>query len=159
MKEILTHNLIQSENEDTLKTFFGRNSRPEVTDLFTAFPLSGKEAERIAHHTGKDKYFLLSMNDTPVGFWMLRGWDEGFSVPSLGLFVDFEHQGKGFGRSIVREASRICKDLGCGAIRLSVYPQNKGAIGLYLSEGYIPQESKDPHKIIMIRRLSETAEP
>lgn len=154
MNKIPLHKRIQPEHDEVLKGFFERNSRPEVTRLFTAFPLSAKEAERIAHHSGKDLFFLCHASALPVGFWMLRGWDEGFSVPSLGLFVDFEHQGRGIGRAIVREAIQISKNLGCNSVRLSVYPDNKGAIALYLSEGFEPQESKDPKKIIMVKDLS-----
>jgi ribosomal protein S18 acetylase RimI-like enzyme len=36
-----------------------------------------------------------------VGYGMLRGWDEGYSVPSLGILVRAEACGQGIGKLLM----------------------------------------------------------
>lgn len=150
---------VTAETQGLLRAFFCRNARSEITDSFTAFPLDEAQADRLATYRGRDKYFLFCEAGTPVGFWMLRGWDEGYDVPSFGVFVDYEHQGKGLGREMVREAMRTAAEMGSLAVRLTVYPSNARAVALYLSEGFTIQGDPAAEKLVMLKPLRAAGNP
>lgn len=145
---------VTAETRSALRAFFRRNFRPEITESFTAFALDETQADQIAAHRGKDRYFLFFDSGIPVGFWMLRGWDEGYEVPSFGVFVDYEHQGKGLGREMVREAIRVARQMMSPAVRLTVYRNNTRAVGLYLSEGFTISGDPQAEKLVMLKTLS-----
>lgn len=141
---------------EELVTFFEGCDRPEVTDTFRPFPLDRATAERLAGHTGRDRYFVAIVDDAIVGLGMLRGWDEGYDVPSFGVFVDPRSHGRGAGRAIVDEATRLAIALGAPRIRLSVDEANPRAKRLYETSGYVadPDQSTDT-VAVMYRELEE----
>jgi len=67
---------------------------------------------------------------------MLRGWDEGYAVPSLGIAVRAEAQGSGLGRLVMGYLHTEARRRGAPRIRLKVYPDNVRAVELYRSLGY-----------------------
>lgn len=134
---------IGSSHCAALAELFRRNNIPSVLRFFHPFPLDEQEAERIACHTGKDRYYLLVKDDEARGFSMLRGWDEGFSVPSLGMMVDVDGQGKGLGRELLLATLAEARALGCPQVRLSVYADNGKALKLYQSVGFELREKKE----------------
>jgi ribosomal protein S18 acetylase RimI-like enzyme len=91
---------------------------------------------------------------------MLRGWDEVFAIPSLGVFMDYRHHGLGLGRRLTEFALNEARNLNCSAIRLSVYASNKHAKRLYDALGFreIDREptvvaGRPDIKIIMVKDL------
>jgi ribosomal-protein-alanine N-acetyltransferase len=68
---------------------------------------------------------------------MLRGWDEGYIVPSLGMLVDHRFHNCGIGGWLLDRTIEEAAKLGCSRIRLSVYENNKPALRLYLSRGFV----------------------
>jgi ribosomal protein S18 acetylase RimI-like enzyme len=133
---------IEPENLEDLMKFFETNNLPEITNFFHPFPLNSATAHDIAHKKHRDGYYLARLNGNPVGFAMLRGWDEGYQTPSLGLFVTREQQGRGFGRQMVEFCILEAKRLGCPGIRLSVYESNASAVSLYQSLGFTEKNRK-----------------
>lgn len=67
---------------------------------------------------------------------MLRGWDEGFDIPSLGIIVDPKARGYGLGKLLMIYMHYLAKSRHASAIRLKVYPQNLRAIAIYRELGY-----------------------
>lgn len=55
----------------------GQNFHPHPLDTLTA--------DRIANHVGADYYCVGFTAAGLVSYGMLRGWDEGYDVPSAGL--------------------------------------------------------------------------
>lgn len=119
-----------------LARFFEENDRPEITRGFHPFPLNAETAQRIACTEHLDRYFLAVCDGEAVGLMMLRGWDEGYQVPSFGVLVDHRHQGAGLGRQMTEFAVAEARRLGCQRLRLSVYASNRPALSLYLSIGF-----------------------
>jgi ribosomal protein S18 acetylase RimI-like enzyme len=72
-----------------------------------------------------------------IAYGMLRGWDEGYDVPSLGIVVAPAFRGQGYGRSLMHFLHAAAKARGAPAIRLKVYPENSTAVALYQSLGYV----------------------
>ena len=71
-----------------------------------------------------------------VAFGMLRGWHEGYDVPSLGIAVRRDREGAGYGRAMMIALERLARDRGATQIRLRVHPDNLRARRLYEAQGY-----------------------
>jgi ribosomal-protein-alanine N-acetyltransferase len=153
---------VGSRHARALVGLFDRNRVPAVSDSFDPFPLTAAEAERVALQPRRDAYFVASSKGELVAMSMLRGFDEGFEVPSFGIFVDHLHHGEGIGRRLtawtVDEAGRR----GYPAVRLSVYASNAGALHLYRSLGFGEQQRDlvtragvQDEKILMTKSLGD----
>lgn len=122
--------------------------RPMLIDLFSIIaadpesrhfnphPFTAVEADRICGHGGLDRYFALKVNDRLLAYGMLRGWDEGFLVPSLGIYVAPELRGSGAAQSMMHFMHLVARLSGAKQIRLKVYPSNQAAFALYTLLGY-----------------------
>jgi ribosomal protein S18 acetylase RimI-like enzyme len=131
---------IGEDQLDPLVALFERNHVAEVTDLFDPFPLDAAQARQIALEPRRDSFYLALCDGWPVGFSMLRGFDEGYTVPSFGIFVDCESHGEGVGRALTEWTVEQARQRGCPAVRLTVYATNLPARRLYESLGFIEQE-------------------
>lgn len=111
-------------------------------DFFRPHPLTRAEAERVVGTlaNGKDIYFVATDGDKLLGYGMLRGWNEGYAVPSFGVAVAPGQRGRGVGRQLLRWAIEASRARGSEQIMLKVYPDNLGARRLYESEGFIFNE-------------------
>jgi ribosomal protein S18 acetylase RimI-like enzyme len=103
---------------------------------FRPHPLTRREAERICHYRGLDEYRVALVDAVVVGYGMLRGWDEGFEAPSLGIAVHPDHRHQGIGRALMAALHCIAVERGAASVRLRVHPNNRDAIALYRSVGY-----------------------
>jgi len=104
--------------------------------FFRPHPFTESEAMRIADHVGKDAYAILLDGQRPVAYGMLRGWDEGYRTPSLGIAVRTDSQGRGFGRLMMAHLHAEARRRGAVQVRLRVHPDNIRARRLYESIGY-----------------------
>ena len=151
---------VQASDYNKLKEFFKRNNTCETIRHFHPFPLAAETAWQIACMPKKDRYDIALLEGKIVGMCMLRGWDEGFSVPSFGILVDRRFRGKGIGRLLTEHAIGEAKKLGCHQIRLSVYASNVRAYHLYTSLGFrevkrevVERMGEKDIKLIMIKEL------
>jgi ribosomal-protein-alanine N-acetyltransferase len=118
---------LSSANADELVALFERVDRshfghatPEAVMRFLAAP--------------EDVFLLGRENGRVVAFGMLRGWAEGYSVPSLGIATFPE--GRGYGRAMMTGLEIAARNRGAGRIRLRVHPDNLRARALYRRLGY-----------------------
>lgn len=147
----------QEVDSNRIVDFFEKSNIPAVTKTFRAFELTAQQATWIADYDGKDNYFLALADGEIAGFGMLRGWDEGYSIPSLGLFVSSEHQGKGVGKAIMNHLTAVAIERDCERIRLTVDAVNEKAVALYKAQNYeVDNEQSDGERLVMYRQL-ETA--
>lgn len=129
--------LIAPRHTQALIALFERNAVPAIEDTFDPFPLTAEQARAIASRTGSNLYYALLIDGKMAAFSMLRGFDEGYEVPSFGIFVDRHHQMEGLGRRLTCWTIEQAWSLDCPAIRLSVYAHNEAAKRLYDSLGFI----------------------
>ena len=120
--------------------------------FFRPHPFTAKEALRVANHSGRDVYGLLEDGRSPVAYGMLRGWDEGYSMPSLGIAVRTSAQGRGYGRRMLEHLHDEARRRGAQKIRLRVHPDNVPARRLYESFGY-QYGGEDRGELVMIVEL------
>jgi [ribosomal protein S18]-alanine N-acetyltransferase len=127
---------ISSEWESALAEFFADLKSFGTDRVFHPHPFDAAEARRRATYTGGDEYHIAARGSTIVAYGMLRGWDEGYVTPSLGIAVHPEWQGRGIGRSMMEHLHHVARARGATRIRLKVYPANEVGIRLYESFGY-----------------------
>ena len=77
---------------DGLGRFFVRNNVPEVVGQFDPFPLTEETASESPQANPGPVLRRLPWGQI-IAFSMLRGWDEGYDVPSFGITVDVDFQG------------------------------------------------------------------
>lgn len=106
---------------------------------FHPHPFTDEAARRIAEHAGirRDSYFGAFQDDRLIGYGMLRGWDEGYEIPSFGVAVGIQSRGMGIGRRLLRHAVSIARRRRAPSVMLKVHPANANAKVLYESEGFI----------------------
>lgn len=151
---------VRPSDFEMLKAFLEWNDVPEITRYFHPFPLTAETAKWIATKPKSDRYYLAFLKGQVVGMSMLRGWDEGFSVPSFGILVDRKFHGKGIGRLMTERTIEGAKKLGCKQVRLSVYASNVSAYHLYtslefreISRKSVEIQGEKDEKIVMIKDL------
>jgi ribosomal-protein-alanine N-acetyltransferase len=128
------------EHADALVALFERNTVPAVAVMFDPFSFTAAEARRIALNPRQDGYYIATHGDELLGLSMLRGFDEGYEIPSFGIFIDHERHGQGIGRRFTVWTIEQARQRGCPAVRLTVYADNSAALGLYESLGFREQE-------------------
>ncbi len=103
---------------------------------FHPHPFTAEQAKIRATYEGADLYYLLVEGAAVLGYGMLRGWDEGYDVPSLGIALHPDARGGGLGRSLMAFLHAAARRRGAARVRLTVDPANAVAVSLYLSLGY-----------------------
>ena len=150
---------INCKDEWDLRNFFLRNNITETTEQFNPFPLDEKTAHKIACENVSDYYCLARVHGEPFAFGMLRGWSEGYEIPSLGVLVDHEWRGRKIGENMTLFLLSIAKERGAKKVRLSVYKDNLKAKSLYEKFGFKNVDSNERNgKVsnIMVKELMET---
>lgn len=103
---------------------------------FHPHPLTSDQAASMARYSGRDLYYLVVDRGRVLAYGMLRGWDEGYEVPSLGIAVDPAERGHGLGLCLMHFLHFAARERGARAIRLTVSVANRSAIELYERLGY-----------------------
>lgn len=81
-------------------------------------------------------YFLQTVECDIRGYGMLRGWDEGYTIPSLGIIIHPDHRRKGLGEELMVFLHQQASLKGAKQVRLTVYAENAEAVDLYRRMGY-----------------------
>ena len=100
----------------------------------------------------KDKYYIMLKENIIIGYGMLRGYDEGYDIPSLGIIIDKDYRGNGFSKIMMKFLEDETLKYGSNMIRLTVFKKNKKAISLYKNLGYIFQEYDD-NSLLGIKKI------
>lgn len=122
--------------ETALLTFLRDIEGAGETRLFKPHPFTESEVATLTHYEGNDLYYILTEGPSILGYGMLRGWDEGYEVPSLGIAIHPSYRGGGLGRALMHFLHAAAARRGARRVRLRVSPDNDRAIGLYSSLGY-----------------------
>lgn len=101
--------------------------RPEYARFFYAFSFDADDIARMLAGRGKDVYMGLLLQDELAGFFMLRGWNEGYEVPALGAFIAEKYRGRGLMRLTVELTKVICKLRGASRVMYKSHPDNAPA--------------------------------
>ena len=127
---------LSREWEAPFKSFLRALEKAGDDRRFKPHPFTDNGVRERVGYAGKDFYCLLVDGSEVVGYGMLRGWDEGYDVPSLGIAVLPRLQGKGRGKSIMQHLHDEARKRGAKKIRLRVRQDNQQAVNLYEQLGY-----------------------
>lgn len=139
---------VEARDEAMLAALFATIAADPSAERFHPHPFDAAEAGRRARYAGADLYALLTHDDRAIGYGMLRGFDEGYAVPSLGIFVAAEARGTGAALALMNYLHLAAKLRGAPATRLKVYPDNARAVRLYRSLGYIFEETLQAGQLV-----------
>jgi len=133
-------------DEDALAAFFEALVAAGDTERFHPHPFDAGEAARICGYGGKDVYAAAVVDRGDAGrevvaYGLLRGWDEGYAIPSLGIAVSPLARGAGYGRLMMGWLHAQARLRQAPSVMLKVYPDNARAKGLYESLGYVFEEA------------------
>jgi [ribosomal protein S18]-alanine N-acetyltransferase len=92
----------------------------------------------------KDFYSLIFLDKQVIGYGMLRGLDEGYKIPSMGVSSDREFSHMGLATMLIKFMEMSCKLNGIYKVRIGVMKGNPFAKSLYENLGYnFTQELED----------------
>jgi ribosomal protein S18 acetylase RimI-like enzyme len=123
------------EQEKTLSELFDSVSKDGEAH-FHPHPLTEEYARKVCQYGGQDLYYVVLDGIEALGYGMLRGWDDGYDVPSLGIVVRAGVRGCRFGEMLMHFLHSAARRRGAKQIRLKVYPENVAALHLYRKLGY-----------------------
>lgn len=103
---------------------------------FSPFELSASGVVDALSCARKDGYWIISLDERLAGFFMLRGFDQGYEIPSFGVYVARWASNRGLSKIALAFAVGQCRELGCPALRLSVHPDNAVALAAYETAGF-----------------------
>jgi GNAT superfamily N-acetyltransferase len=138
---------LRPELKEPLAELFAEIQQNGETAFFHPHPFTAAEAERLCNYIGKDQYYVLLCGECILGYGMLRGWDEGYAIPSLGVFVRAEVRGRGLGKLMVQHLHAAARLREAERIRIKVYQNNHGARQVYERQGYV-FEDKEGEQLI-----------
>lgn len=152
--------LLRPENSEALTELFTAIAADPVSSFFHPHPFTEKDSVRICHYQGLDRYFGLSVDGKLLGYGMLRGWDEGFADPALGIYLLPELRRTGAGKLLMQHLHLASHLSGASRIRLKVYPDNASALRLYQAMGYRFDNSIDKDgQLLGIINLFKSVDP
>lgn len=122
--------------------FFHEVLEEDNESFFSPHPFTPEQAEQICSYEGDDMYYALIGNQKLIGYGMLRGWDEGFEVPSLGLYIHKKYRSKGYGSLFMKFLHAAARLRNASEIRIKVHKDNHIAKGLYEFSGYSYKEQE-----------------
>lgn len=136
--------------QNKIDDFFRRNYIDN--NLFHPHELSYLGLNKAVLSNPLDYYVILIHNNYILSYGLLRGWQDGFEIPSLGIMVDKNHRGKGISIKMMSHLHETAGIKGSSKIRLSVYKINLSAINLYSKLGYVFSD-KNHEEYIGIKEL------
>jgi len=101
-----------------------RAQPPEYARFFYAFGDDEEETARLLAGRKRDVYSGMFWRGELAGFFMLRGWDAGYEVPSFGVLVDEKWRGRAFMRISLDMAKLVCRLSGAPRLMAKIHPDN-----------------------------------
>jgi RimJ/RimL family protein N-acetyltransferase len=86
---------------------------------------------------GRDVFMGLFWRQEIVGFFMLRGWNEGYEVPAFGILIDEQYRGHGLEMAALETAKVICRLRKVSRLMIKMHPDNISAKGVARKTGFV----------------------
>ena len=93
---------------------------------------------RAATHEEDEHWVITGENGWVIAYGMLRGWHDGYAVPSLGVAVSRMWRRQGYAKTLILFLHHVAESRGAAEVMLHVDGQNHQAQSLYRSLGYEP---------------------
>jgi ribosomal protein S18 acetylase RimI-like enzyme len=146
--------LLRPGREDALARFFADLTAAGDDAFFHPHAGDAASLRAIAEQPGKDLYLVFVEGEDVRAYGLLRGWNEGYAIPSLGIAVHPDARAHGLGRLVMDYLEAMARHRGAPAIRLRVHKDNARAIGLYERRGYAMQpDDGDARLLVGVKSL------
>ena len=151
---------LRPSDEVQLAQFFRliANDR-EARLFFYPHPLTDSFACHVTRQDSikRDFYSVWLHRGAIAGYFMLRGWDSGFEIPSFGCCIAPQFRNLGLGRASLVVAIQHSFAKGASRLRLTVQKTTTRALHLYRSFGFTFCE-KGPKELIGDLHLANVSE-
>lgn len=129
---------LDATHADRFRRFLAALDANSDDEFFHPHAFSAAAAREIIELSGDgvDEYWVGVDGDRVVAYGMLRGWREGYAVPSAGIAIGPADRGRGHSRTMMLHLHDVAKSRGACRVRLKVDRRNSAAIRLYESLGY-----------------------
>jgi ribosomal protein S18 acetylase RimI-like enzyme len=149
--------LLRPGREQALARFFADLAAAGDDAFFHPHATDVESLRSLAAQSGDDLYFVFVEGDDVRAYGLLRGWNEGYDVPSLGIAVHSDARATGLGRLVMDYLEAMARHRGAPSIRLRVHKDNARAIGIYERRGYAMQpDTGDARMLVGIKPLGGT---
>lgn len=114
-----------------------RRQPAEYLKYFVPFSFRREAIHAILSNAKQDLYMGMFWQDELVGFFMLRGWDEGYPVPAYGVAIDHRLRKFGLGGVSLELSKTLSRLKGATQMMLKVHPENRVAKQMYEKAGFV----------------------
>lgn len=121
--EYLTISALRVEDAAAVSAML-RAQPPEYARFFYAFDFDEAAIACVLAACVRDVYSGMFWQGRLVGVFMLRGWDQGYEVPSFGVLIDERQRGGAFMRLALDAAKLICRLCGTSRLMAKIHPDN-----------------------------------
>jgi RimJ/RimL family protein N-acetyltransferase len=114
-------------------------------DYVRFFHVFGADEAAIAANIARldrDVYAGLFWEGALICVFLLRGWDEGYAVPTFGLVVARDHRGREVLTVALEAARLIARMHGATRMMCKVHPDNRAATKAALRLGFRPDREE-----------------
>lgn len=131
-----------------------QGSDKEYSKYFIPFTFDFETISEILSKAKNDQVYGIYVEQNLAGFYMLRGFDEGYSIPSYGVWISEEYSNLGLSTFTLQHAITFCKLNSIKKLMLKVHPENLAAKHIYEKYGF-KQTGVDPkiHHLIYHKDL------
>lgn len=150
---IIHWRLYSEEDSKKLIGFLSKLKEKSLSFLGDRF--RGNDQEKIAEFSKKEYHKIIGLfDDEVVAFGYLWENKDYPNIPSLGIIIRDDWQGKGIGQLLMLRLIGLGEKLKVKAIYISVHPDNKVAVHIYKKLGWkITGKREDSPKLEMLREL------
>lgn len=146
--------LLRPGREHQLAQFFADLAAAGDKKYFNPHSGDLESLKMLAENPGKDLYFIFAQENSILAYGLLRGWNEGFAVPSLGVAVHPGARSKGIACFVLDYLEATARNRHAPAVRLRVRLDNPRAISLYERRGYsMHPDERDPKLLVGMKSL------
>ena len=115
-------------------------STEDYIRYFSPFTFEIDTISKLLLNAEKDQIYGVELNDgistRIIGFYMIRGLDEGYVDPMYGVFISQEFSSMGIAKLTLSHAEVFCKMNNFSRLLLKVYVKNEKAKNLYSFLGF-----------------------
>jgi len=139
---------LRTNDDYQLNCFFSKLKESGSDKTFHPHPFTREAADKICDkdkQIGNDDLYVAIKweNHLIVGYGFLKGFEEGYEIPHLGIAITKEFRGKGLSKLLMNYLHTSARMRGCKEIYLKVYKDNEAAVNLYRKLGYELEETND----------------
>ena len=142
---------LNSENAEELSGLL-KGEDKEYSKYFIPFDFDFQTILHILVNLQKDSFWGIYTGDKLVGFYMLRGFDKGYDVPSYGVWISKIFAGNGLSKLTLQHAISYCRINHIKEIMLKVHPENFIAKKIYEDFGFMRQGIDPKNNHIIYRK-------